>query len=140
MNTYGILMLCYLMLDGQLTPVKGRQTADRGAQTVLFYPDADHLPAREVELNNCSYLEEPEAAAKRMLAEAAVMQAESEANQKELRAAVDKIITGNKPWCRFDGWGRGTCLYDSMEHCLGAIKLLKNRREFTCNRNRYTAK
>lgn len=137
---YGILMICYMMVDGKEVAVKGRQTADRGIHDALFYPDAEHLPAVVVPLNSCKYLEQPETAAVRMLAQDKEYAKIQQENAAWLAKGVDKIIEGDKDWCRFDGYGRGNCVYDSMEQCLAAVQKMANRREFTCNRNRFKAK
>lgn len=111
MNTLGILMLCYVSINGQSSWVEGREVKElkpqNHAERSLFVPTSG-AQAFVVETNNCRYLEDPVQGYERMLAS----------------REIDTIKIGNKDWCLIDEWGKQQCAFDTLEQCLRRMEKL----------------
>jgi hypothetical protein len=114
---YGILIACYVLVGQQYAWVNGREIGEKG-DSILFA--ANGRQAEYVNDNNCKYLEDPVQGYSRMLK---VLE-RNKNSMDELQKKIDKISTGNRPWCLVEpDYGRRTCTYDTWEQCRKAIKV-----------------
>lgn len=119
----GIAIKCYIAagsLVGWYTGLEvqdyvgqsaGKQVEGYNYKDILFAFDGMRM---RVNSNDCLYLEDPVKAYAKVLEYQERVQRTIAKAKKE----IDKITTGNKPWCLVDEYGRRRCLYDTMERCL----------------------
>lgn len=114
---YGILVACFVALaGGKYGWVHGREIGERG-DAILFA--AEGRQAEYVPDNRCNYLEDPVVGYSRMLK---VIQ-QHKKQMDELQKKVDKISTGDRPWCLVEpDYGRRVCTYDTWEQCQKAVR------------------
>ena len=137
MTSYGIAILCYVALTGEAGPSwqPGREVRAGGHHRLLFVPDAPDAPAMWVYANQCKYIEDPVKAESRMLAQQAIMQEESEANRRELAAAVERLTEGSERWCLLNGYGARLCKFKMFENCLKAMRVKPRQDAYFCAEN-----
>jgi hypothetical protein len=132
---YGILVTCFVALPGQAPDWHtGREVKQLGMHNIWFVPHGLNQVV-VVPANDCKYLEDPVKGMKRMLAQQVAMQEVSDANKRELRAAVERLTVGTQEWCLLNGYGAMRCLYDNFESCLVAMRRKRKSDAYFCQKN-----
>jgi len=138
----GILIACFVLLNGVEVQVKGREVQELGHDYSLMVPLDAKLPAMKVRLNNCDYLEDPVKGYQRLLEQQAAANKAAAADKAKWASrkpqAVQRVLPkeqfqptqqGEAEYCLVDDWNFQACFYSTLEVCM---KVMVNRRGSAC--------
>lgn len=126
----GILIACYLFINGHEVRVEGREVRELGSDYSLILPLDKSKPAFKARLNDCEYLEDPVRAYKRWRTEAETLRAATEADkkywhgvQKQLKspkqpAKIKPTEAGDAKYCLVEDAETTACFYSTLDACL----------------------